>query len=76
MSGNTAELLRSIDKTLKSLLRLRVAETFEEEATNREKVKVLHQLGFDTAEMADIVGTSKGSIRGTRSDLRSEGEIE
>lgn len=76
MSSDTDDLLRSIDACLKLLLRLKIGEPFGEDATNRDKVKVLYQLGFDTAGMADVMGTTEGSIRATKSDLRSDGEIE
>lgn len=76
MASDTDELLKSIDRRLKSLLRLKAEETFDDEATNKEKVKKLSQLGFETAEMAEIVGTSQSSIRGTQSTLRAEGEID
>lgn len=76
MASDTDDLLRSIDKRLKALLRLKVEDKFEDETTNKEKVKLLSQLGFDTAEMAEIVGTSQSSIRGTQSALRAEGEID
>lgn len=76
MASDTDDLLRSIDRRIKSLLRLKVEDEFDDDATNKEKVKLLSQLGFDTAEMAEIVGTSQSSIRGTQSTLRAEGEID
>lgn len=70
------EILKSIDDRLKWILRLLVEEQFDEDATNKEKVKLLYQMGFENAEMAEVIGTSESSIRGTVSTLRSEGEIE
>lgn len=75
-NSDTNELLESIDNRLKWLLQLRVEEQFEEGATNREKVKMLSRMGFDNHEMAEVVGTSEASIRGTLSDLRQDGEID
>jgi len=72
----TKELLKSIDNRLKWLLQLRVDEQFDDGATNKEKVKTLHQMGFGNEEMAEVVGTSESSIRGTVSTLRNEGEID
>lgn len=74
--SNNEELLESIDNRLKWLLTLRVEEQFDENATNREKVKMLYDMGFDNSEMAEIVGTTESSIRGTVSQLRSDGEID
>lgn len=70
------EWLESIDNRLKWLLQLKVEEQFDDGATNKAKVKKLYQMGFENDEMAEVVGTSEGSIRGTLSDLRSEGEID
>lgn len=76
MDEETRVILESIDSRLKWLLRLRLEDQFDEDATNKQKVKLLHEIGFETPEMAEIVGTSESSIRGTLSALRSEGEIE
>jgi DNA-directed RNA polymerase specialized sigma24 family protein len=58
------------------LLRLEVEEGLDELDTNKEKVKVLHEMGFETKEMAEMIGTSSGSIRGALSTLREDGEID
>jgi transposase len=76
MDEEAKELLESIDNRLKWLLQLRVEEQFDDGATNKEKVKLLHQMGFSSQEMAEVVGTSASSIRGTVATLRDEGEIE
>ncbi|MFC6757685.1 MULTISPECIES: hypothetical protein [Haloarcula] len=75
MDEESKELLESIDNRLKWLLQLRVEEKFDDGATNKEKVKMLYHMGFANEEMAEVVGTSESSIRGTVSTLRSEGEI-
>jgi len=75
MDEESKELLQSIDNRLKWLLQLEVKEQFDDGATNKQKVKVLHQMGFETDEMAEVIGTSDSSIRGTLSTLRSEGEV-
>lgn len=72
----TNELLESIDRRLKWLLKLEVEDYFPEDATNMMKVKTLYRMGFDYSEMAEVVGTSESSVRGTVSKLRSEGEID
>ena len=72
----TKALLRSIDNRLKYLLQLRVEGHFDDGATNKEKVQLLYEMGFRTDEMAEIVGTSTGSIRGTVSSLRNEGLVD
>jgi hypothetical protein len=76
MDEEAKELLESIDDRLKWLLRFRVEEQFDDDATNKEKVKLLYRMGFSNQEMAEVVGTSASSIRGTVSTLREEGEIE
>lgn len=76
MDEEAKELLESIDNRLKWLLQLRVEEQFDDGATNKEKVKLLYQMGFSSQEMAEVVGTSASSIRGTVSTLRDDGEID
>lgn len=76
MDEEAKELLESIDNRLKWLLRFRVDEQFDDGATNKEKVKLLYRMGFSNQEMAEVVGTSGSSIRGTVSTLRDEGEID
>jgi len=76
MDEEAKELLESIDNRLKWLLQLRVEEQFDDGATNKEKVKLLYQMGFSNQEMAEVVGTSDSSIRGTVSTLRDDGVID
>lgn len=76
MDEETKKLLESIDNRLKWLLQLCVEEQFDDGATNKEKVKLLYQMGFSNQEMAEVVGTSASSIRGTVSTLRDEGKID
>lgn len=76
MDEETKDLLRSIDNRLKWLLQLHIEEEFKDGATNREKVNLLYQMGFSNQEMAEVVGTSASSIRGTVSTLRDQGEID
>lgn len=75
-SEEVVELLENIDTHLKWLLTLRIEEHFDDEPTNEEKVELLHKIGFSNDEMADIVGTTIGSIRATKSNLRNKGVIE
>lgn len=70
------EVLESIDHRLKMLLRLEIEEELDEIDTNKQKVKVLHEMGFETNEMAEIIGTSPGSVRGSLSTLRDDNEID
>lgn len=76
MDQEAKELFQSIDNRLKWLLKLRLEEQFDDGATNKEKVKLLYQMGFDNQEMAEVVGTSASSIRGTVSTLRDDEEID
>lgn len=71
-----SELLESIDHRLKMLLKLRVENKLEECDTNKEQVKILHEMGFDTQETADLIGTSSGSVRASLSQLRKDGDID
>jgi len=70
------EILESIDHHLKMLLRLEVEDQLEEIDTNKDKVKVLHEMGFETKEMAEMIGTTSGSIRASLSNLRENGDID
>jgi DNA-directed RNA polymerase specialized sigma24 family protein len=75
-SKSELELLESIDQRLKTLIRLKIQDEIESYETTKEKVKVLNELGFNNSEMAEIIGTSEGSVSGTLSRLRSNGEID
>lgn len=75
MDDESKDLLKSIDSRLKWLLQLQVKEQFNEDATNKEKVKLLYQMGFGNQEMAEVIGTSASSIRGSVSTLKDEGEL-
>lgn len=75
-NSDTYDILESIDTRLKWLLQLRMEEYFDEDATNQEKIKKLYQMGFNNEEMAEVVGTSEGSVRGAISKLRKEGKIQ
>lgn len=70
------ELLESIDHRLKMLLKLEAQKRLDDLDTNKEKVKELHGMGFENAEMAEMIGTTAGSVRGTKTSLRQEGEID
>lgn len=76
MEDSERELLKSIDNRLKWMLALQLENMFEDGATNRDKVKVLYEIGLSNSEMAEVIGTSKSSIRGTVSSLRSDDEID
>lgn len=75
MADNT-KLLESIDHRLKMMLKIEVEDRLDQHDTMKEKVETLHGLGFDTQEMAEMIGTSPASIRATRSDLREQGRID
>lgn len=76
MTRSEKEILENIENTLKQILAIQVDTRFDEDASNRDKVKRLYSMGFDNSEMAEIVGTSESSIRGTVSSLRSDGEVD
>jgi len=76
MSDETINLLRSIDNRLKELLRLEVESHFDDGDTKKQRIAKLYKMGFDNAEMAEIVNSSEGSVRGTISTLRKEGVID
>lgn len=69
-------ILESIDRWLKILVKLEVESKIEELDTNKEKVHALHGLGFDTKEMAEMIGTTPASVRAARSNLRDAGDID
>jgi len=70
------ELLESIDHRLKMLVKLEVEKKIQGLDTNKEKVLALHGLGFSTKEMAEMIDTTPASVRGARSTLREEGDID
>jgi DNA-directed RNA polymerase specialized sigma24 family protein len=70
------KLLESIDRRLKMLVRLDVESKINEFDTNKKKVRALHGWGFDTNEIADIIGTTPASVRAAKSNLREAGEID
>jgi len=70
------ELLESIDHRLKMLVKLEVEKKIQGLDTNKEKVLALHGLGFSTKEMAEMIDTTPASVRGARSTLRDEGEVD
>lgn len=74
--GDVAELLKSIDRNIKLLLRLRAVEKIQGLDTNSDKVLTLHRIGLDTGEIAEIIGTSPASVRAARSRLKKSGEID
>lgn len=76
MEQSEKEILKCIDNRLKWLLALQVENSFDEEATNKQMVKKLYGMGLSNSEMAEVIGTSESSIRGTVSSLRSDGEID
>lgn len=76
MTRGEKEILESIENTLKQLLVIQVEAQFGDDTTNRDKVKRLYNLGFENGEMAEIVGTAESSIRGTVSQLKSDGKID
>lgn len=75
MTGET-EILESIDRWLKILVKLEVESKIDELDTNKEKVRALHGLGFDTKEMAEMIGTTSASVRAAKSNLREAGELD
>lgn len=76
MDEEAKELLRRIDNRLKWLLKFEAEDYFDDGATNKEQIRVLYQMGFDNSEMAELVNTSEGSVRGALSTLRDEGKID
>lgn len=76
MSRSQKELLKSIDDRLKHLLRLQAMEQLENDATVKEKVRQLHPMGFSNQEMAEIIGTTSGTVSNYKSELNKEDEVE
>lgn len=76
MDDEQKELLRSIDSRLKALLRLRLEAYFDEDASTREKVKFIYNMGFSNQEIADFIDSTPNSVSTTLSRLRSDGEID
>lgn len=70
------EILKSIDRRLKMLVKLEVESKIDDLDTNKEKVLALHGLGFDTNEMAEMIDTTPASVRAAKSNLREAGDLD
>lgn len=70
------ELFKSIDRRLKMLVTIEAKQCIRELDTNKEKIRELHELGFHTSEIADLVDTTPASVRAAKSSLREAGEID
>ena len=70
------EVLESIDRSLNGILKLLAEDKLSEKSSVQDKVKKLYKMGFNNGEMAEIIGTSKSSVSGSLSHLRSDGEID
>lgn len=73
---DTQETLEEIRDSINNLLKLKALDHVDEEASNKEKVEFLYRMDFDTGEMAEIIGTSRASIRSTLSTLRDDDIID
>lgn len=62
------ELTREL-KNIKTLLAMGFIKDYE---TNKEKILFLAKFGFDDAEIADLVGTTPGSVAVAKSQAKKE----
>jgi hypothetical protein len=70
------EVLESIDHRLKMLLKLEVEDELEDYDTKKEKIRVLHEMGFDKSDMVELVDSTRGSVRTTLNTLNEEDKID
>lgn len=70
------EVLESIDYRLKMLLKLEVEDKLEDYDTKKEKIRVLHEMGFDKSDMVELVDSTHGSVRTTLNTLKEENKID
>lgn len=70
------EVLESIDHRLKMLLKLEVEDKLENYDTKKEKIRVLHEMGFDKSDMVELVDSTRGSVRTTLNTLNEEDKID
>lgn len=66
------EIIERLDKIIYIL----ASDYVDPEATIAENIVTLYRFGFSNQELADLLGTTEGTIKTTKSELRSEGRIE
>lgn len=70
------KIMEGVSYKLNLMLNLLIDEKFDEDTTNKEKIEFLYSFGLSNKEMAQILETSEGSVRGTLSSLREQGRLE
>lgn len=71
MSEQTTEL-KEINEKLDRILKLMLRREFEEDDTNKDKIQFLLRMGYDdNQEMADIIGTTKATIKTEKSKVKN-----
>lgn len=73
MSEVEPEPLEEINRKMDRILKLMVHDQFEEDSSIKEKIQFLQRMGFDdNQEMAEVIGTTKGTISTKKSQLNTE----
>jgi len=66
------EVLKSIDGKLSLILKIMVKNDIEG-LTNTESAPLLKNIGFTIAEIAEIIGSTPGSVRVTLNRIQKKG---
>jgi hypothetical protein len=71
MSDETSEL-KEINEKLDRILKLMIQQQFDEDETIQDKIRFLLRMGFnDNQELADIIGTTKGTVKTEKSKVKN-----
>lgn len=66
------EIIDRLDKIIYIL----ASDYVDPEATIAENIETLDRFEFSNQELADLIGTTVGTVESRKSELRSEGRIE
>lgn len=61
---------------LDTIIYILASEYVDPEATIAENIVSLDRFEFSNQELADLIGTTKGTVKTTKTELRSEGRID
>lgn len=70
------ELAQEILGQLKLSNKLLAYSLMKEAETQTDKILLLAQMGFNNSDIANFVGSTSDSVRGTRNRLRREGRLD
>lgn len=69
------ELLKEIIEKLDVLIRINVSSLLQDEKYDKDKIKVLSQVGLRPKDIADIIKKDMNNVTAVISQLRKAGEL-